>query len=195
MAANVHDEIKDSLVEIAQNIFSRFGYKKTTVDEIAQAARKGKSSIYYYFKSKEDIFKAVVDKEASILFSRINEAIETKENPKEKLKAYILTRMEAFKDLANFYDAVKNDLLAHMEFINKFREKHYKKEIQVIEQILQLGINNNEFNIKNPEITAIAISTAMKGLEIPVFFKRETINLENRLDELLDVLFFGLIKR
>ena len=195
MAANVHDEIKDSLVEIARNIFSRFGYKKTTVDEIAQAARKGKSSIYYYFKSKEDIFKAVVDKEASILFSRINEAIETKENPKEKLKAYILTRMEAFKDLANYYDAVKNDLLAHMEFINKFREKHDKKEIQVIEQILQLGINNNEFNIKNPEITAIVISTAMKGLEIPVFFKKETINLENRLDELLDVLFFGLIKR
>ena len=42
-------------------------FRKTTMDEIAQAARKGKSSIYYYFTSKEDIFRAIVEKETKML--------------------------------------------------------------------------------------------------------------------------------
>jgi len=56
------EEKKNILLQVAQSIFARFGLFKTTVDEIAKAARMGKSSIYYYFRSKEDIFKAVLEK-------------------------------------------------------------------------------------------------------------------------------------
>ncbi|HNX67284.1 MAG TPA: helix-turn-helix domain-containing protein, partial [Bacteroidales bacterium] len=58
------DDAKAKIVEIAREIFTRFGFKKTTMEEIAVASRKGKSSIYYYFTSKEDVFKAVVEREA-----------------------------------------------------------------------------------------------------------------------------------
>ena len=54
------DEVKDTIVGVARNIFSRFGFKKTTMDEIAIAARKGKSSIYYYFTSKEEIIRLLL---------------------------------------------------------------------------------------------------------------------------------------
>ena len=61
----LQDEVRDKIIKIAALIFSKYGFSKTTVDEIAKAARKGKSTIYYYFKSKEDIFQAVVEKEAN----------------------------------------------------------------------------------------------------------------------------------
>ena len=44
---------RETILKIAQEIFSKYGYKKTTLDDIANAVRKGKSSLYYYFKSSE----------------------------------------------------------------------------------------------------------------------------------------------
>ena len=51
------DEVRLQIVESSRIIFSKYGYKKTTMDEIAQITGKGKSSIYYYFPGKEDIYK------------------------------------------------------------------------------------------------------------------------------------------
>ena len=58
---------RESILKIAREIFSKYGYKKTTLDDIANAVRKGKSSLYYYFESKEDLFQAVIMKEVEIL--------------------------------------------------------------------------------------------------------------------------------
>jgi len=51
---NKKDQNRENILKIAREIFSKYGYKKTTLDDIANAVRKGKSSLYYYFKSKED---------------------------------------------------------------------------------------------------------------------------------------------
>lgn len=56
------DANRENILKIAQDIFSKYGYKKTTLDDIANAVRKWKSSLYYYFKSKEDLFQAVIMK-------------------------------------------------------------------------------------------------------------------------------------
>ena len=71
----VKSEVRAEIVDVARKIFTRYGFRKTTMDEIAWATRKGKSSIYYYFPGKEDIFKAVVEKEAGELQSRLDRTI------------------------------------------------------------------------------------------------------------------------
>ncbi len=58
---------RENILKIAREIFSKYGFKKTTLDDIANAVRKGKSSLYYYFESKEDLFQAVIMKEVDIL--------------------------------------------------------------------------------------------------------------------------------
>ncbi|MBN2535129.1 MAG: helix-turn-helix transcriptional regulator [Spirochaetales bacterium] len=70
-------DIKELIIDSARKIFARFGFKKTTVDEIANSIHKGKSSIYHYFKSKEEIFKDVIKKEYAYLKERIDEALNT----------------------------------------------------------------------------------------------------------------------
>jgi hypothetical protein len=52
------------------------------------------------------------------------------------------------------------------------------------------------FNIKNSEYTAIAVQTTMKGLEVPLFWKKKKEeNIEERLNAVLDVLFNGILKK
>jgi AcrR family transcriptional regulator len=189
------DEVKEAIVNVARHIFSRFGFRKTTMDEIAVASRKGKSSIYYYFASKEEIFQAVVEKEASILKQELIKAINEADSPTQKLKAHVLVRMGTMEKLANFYSAIKDDYLSHLDFIEKIRKKYDLEEIQMMQNILKEGVENNIFEIEDTSLAAIAIVTALKGMEIPLFWGVEEKDIERRLDHLINILFNGIVKR
>ena len=68
------EEYRKKIIKTAGQIFSRYGFKKTTMEEIAKALKIGKSSIYYYYQSKEEIFEAVVLNEANILRNELTTA-------------------------------------------------------------------------------------------------------------------------
>ena len=93
------DNKKERILRIAENQFARYGIQKTTMDEIAKKARMGKSTLYYYFKSKEDIFAEVIRKDSAIYKQKLNNAISTATTPQEKLYNYVYTRMKHLKEL------------------------------------------------------------------------------------------------
>ena len=189
------DEVRSRIVAVASKIFTRFGFRKTSMEEIALAAKKGKSSIYYYFNSKEDIFRAVVEKEAEELKKDLNYAIEKVDDPIEKLRTYVLFRMHKLNTLTNYYAVLKHEYLEHLDFIEKMRLEYDRNEIRILKKILQDGIDQGKFRVEEPELAAVAIATAMKGMEIPLFIKKEHGNIEDRLDSLINFLFYGLVKR
>ena len=189
------DETKEIILDVATNIFSKFGFHKTTVDEIARAAHKAKGSVYYHFKSKEELFQGVIDKEFQVLRGELIKAIDSGNNAKEKLANYITVRMKTLDKLTNFYDALKNDYLNYLNFIGEIRERYDNEETILIKSILTGGVNNDEFEINNVEITAPAILTALKGLEMPFFLENKYNELESRLNELISILIRGIKKR
>jgi AcrR family transcriptional regulator len=189
------DEVKETIVNEAGHIFSKFGFRKTTMDEIARANSKGKSSIYYYFASKEKIFQAVVEKEASILNQELLKANTNAESPAQKLKMHVIVRMHAVEKLANYYSVIKDKYLNHLDFIDKIRKKSDQEEIQMMENILKEGVKNGIFEIDDTSLAAIAIVTALKGLEVPLFWGKEDKDIERRLDNLIQILFNGVMKR
>jgi len=189
------DNTKDRIINVATKIFSRFGFHKTTVDEIARAAHKAKGSVYYYFKSKEELFQGVVEKEFHTLRSELVKAIDSGHDSKEKLSNYILVRMKTISNLANFYEALKNDYLVYIDFVEKIRENYDNEELMLIKTILIGGVNNNEFEVDDVEFTSPAILTVLKGLEMPFFLDNKYSELENRLGELVKILIRGIEKR
>ncbi|MCX6254403.1 MAG: TetR/AcrR family transcriptional regulator [Bacteroidia bacterium] len=189
------EEFRRKVIISAGQIFSRYGFKKTTMDEIAKALKMGKSSIYYYFESKEDIFEAVVLYEANILRNELTTAIKSVESPIDKMRNYVFVRMKSFEKLSNYYNAIFDKNLDHFDFIEKIREKYDREELAILRLILYHGARENVFNVANSEYTALAVQTALKGLEVPLFWKKKEINIENRLNGILEVLFNGIIKK
>ena len=190
------DEVREQLVQSARSVFARFGYKKTALDDIARESRKGKSTIYYYFKSKDDIFKAVIDAEADIRADAIAEQISRIDDPKQKLKTYIYIRMQTMKMVGNYYEAIKNDLLDNLYFVNSFRTDHFEDEIKQVKNMLLEGIEKGEFTISNPELTAKTIVTILHGFEVPLIQKNlSDEELQKSVDEMLNILFFGIVTK
>ena len=108
---------------------------------------------------------------------------------------HVLIRMRTMEKLANFYSAIKDEYLSHLDFIEKIRNKYDQEEISMMENILAEGVENGTFELEDTRLAAIAIVTALKGMEIPLFWGGEEKNIERRLDHLIHILFHGVMKR
>lgn len=192
----VKEEVRIHIVGIARRIFARYGFRKTTMDEIASASQMGKSSIYYYFKSKEEIFRAVVEFEARMLKERLGRVIDKINSPPERLEAYILFRLQIVKTLENFYAALNEETLSQMVFILEIRRNFEIEEQELVSKILEDGMEQDIFQLSSSKIGAIAISTMMKGLEVPLLLdEAHKTDREELLEDLIRVLLYGILKR
>ena len=193
--ANKKDLNRETILQIAQEIFSKYGYKKTTLDDIANAVRKGKSSLYYYFNSKEDLFQAVIIKEVEILKQALEKVVFRSMDPEEKLREYILTKLTTFRSLANLYNALENDVTA-IGFIEEIKHKNEKDEIRMIKRILIEGVRRDKFQIDDLNLTAVGITTAMKGLEMPLSAgSYHDMDIEMSVDNFVRILCYGIMRR
>lgn len=192
----VKKEVRTHIVGVARKIFTRYGFRKSTMEQIAAAIHKGKSSIYYYFQSKEEIFRAVVEMEAEELKVQLDNTIQKDDSPIDKLKTYMLFRLHHLRTVKNFYAALNEEYLSNMDFILEIRRQFDVEEKLVVKKILEEGMKNGTFQVVSSEIGAIAIATMMKGLELPLLLSDEhKTDREELLDDLIRVLFYGIIKR
>ncbi|GET20622.1 TetR/AcrR family transcriptional regulator [Prolixibacter denitrificans] len=189
------DAVRENILTIAQEIFSKYGYKKTTLDDIANAVRKGKSSLYYYFSSKEDLFQEVVQKEADILRAELSKVLLKNISPEEKLKDYIMTKITTYRQLANFYNAIENDLAA-VEFVDKIKSQYDQEEIRMMKRILLEGARRGKFAVRDFTLVAIGITTAIRGLEMPLSAgPYKSTDLEKSVDAIVRIINYGIMKR
>jgi len=189
------EEYRTKIILTASKIFSHYGFKKTSMDEISRVLKKGKSSIYYYFSSKEDIFKAVVLYEANQLRTQLTTAIKEVDSPPDKLRNYIFVRMRAFEKLSNYYNAVFDNNLDHYEFIEKIRERYDREELAMLRLLVYVGNRDGVFKVDDSEYTAMAIQTMLKGFEVPMFWHKRDIDIHSRLEAILKLIFFGVMKK
>ena len=188
------EEKRERILSVAQKIFARFGIKKTTMDEIAKMARMGKATLYYYFKSKEEIFAEVIHKESIVLKQKLQEEISKADTPQDKIKAYVLTRMMHLKELSNYYTTLTDEYLEHYSFVENERKDFTEHEIKTIKEILLQGIEQNVFEMEDVTLTARMIAIALKGLEYPLIIEDEN-DMEFEINQMLKILFKGLETR
>ena len=186
---------RERIITAAGTVFGRYGFKDTRMDKIAAEAGMGKSSLYYYFISKEELFEAVVEREAEHLKYEIIKATRDITDPYKRMKTYVIARMKAFNESINLYTAVKTNYLDHLPFIDKVRTKYDKEEMKMVESILKDGVRNNRFKLVNTELATIAIVTAIKGLEYNIIIRNGSGNMEQKVEQLLMFLFYGIVKR
>lgn len=189
----IKSKSKRQLIEAAGITFSRFGYKKTTMDDIASAAGKGKSSLYYYFKNKEDVFEAVAAQEAELLKTEINKTLEQTEKAVDKLRNYIYLRMNRFTAKGNLYTALNDNFLATFSFIEKIRNNHKEWELAILSSILHEGIVSKEFKSINVEFVGSTLLTAMIGFEVPLLQNPVASNeFERKINDVMNMFLYGI---
>jgi len=188
------EETRNKIVSVATKLFSRFGFHKTSMDEIAKTARKAKGSLYYHFASKEDLFKEVVLNEMNILKRKLSIIVEKVElDATNKLKQYLMTRMEVLNDAANYHEILKADFFEHFDFIDDLRNDLDKWEKENLQKIIEQGIRNGEFaDIKDMDVLLDIFIMVLKGLEIPFYLQDKYEKYSPYFEGLMGILTKGL---
>jgi len=187
------DEIvKAEILQAAANVFQKWGFNKTTMEDIAHEARKGKSTLYYYYKSKEEILEVLATKELNAILERTRAAVEKIDSAKDKLKKYITTSITELKKTVSIYPIVKGEMKGQKEFIDKIRGQLDMREEATVLEILKLGFESGEFRfLKEKELgkAASVVVGIARGLELYLFLE---IDDEERLDLATKLIAEGL---
>jgi AcrR family transcriptional regulator len=188
------DNTRDKILSVANILFSRFGFHKTSMDEIAKIARKAKGSLYYHFASKEDLFKEVVSKEIINLKNQLSIIIEdTDLSASGKMKKYLIKRMEVLNNAANYHETLKADFFEHFHFIDDLRNELDEWEKENIRIIISQGITTKEFaSIEDVDVLLDVFIMVLKGFEIPFFLQNKYEKYSPHFENLMKILTKGL---
>lgn len=185
---------KDEILKEARKVFEKFGFNKTSMADIAVAARKGRRTIYTYFTSKEEVFRAVIEVEVSAVAEKLKQIIEGDLPPDEKLRSYLHARMNAVKELTIYYDALRQDLQNNLGMIENLRKEYDELEVGLIKRILDEGVEQHVFDIENTPLVANAFVLATKGFELPIFMGKVGYDYEQMIDPLINLFYKGILK-
>ncbi len=167
---------KTEIVNAAQELFSTFGFEKTTMTDIAKKLGISKASLYYYFSDKESIIQSLAVKEQEQFVLEIQNVISDSMSAREKLVFYSGKRMELLqKDLTlsstNLitYASIKSIFCS---ILTDFR----KQEITLVSEILRIGIEKGEIREIDILEHAELYLEVLRGLRKNAFFNPGKIN-------------------
>ena len=155
---------KEKLLNVAFDEIYHNGYHATSIDKILQKANASKSSMYYFFKSKEDLIQGVINqKVSSYIEDKYGVLLQVEENFISEI-LYVIKNREDF----NFNCGCKlNNLVQELSFKNKnFKnslEKIYLRFENIFEQVLNKAIKKNEIIPTDTKALSIYIVASIEG--------------------------------
>lgn len=158
---------KAKLVDVARQLFAKMGVENTTMNDIALASKKGRRTLYTYFKCKEDIYMAVVESELDILSDTMKRVAEKDISPEEKMMEMIYTRLDAVKEVVFRNGTLRANFFRDIWRVEKVRKRFDAKEIQLFKDVLSEGVEKGVFQIDDIDMTAAIVHYSVKGIEVP----------------------------
>lgn len=186
---------REKLIDIARQLFAHKGIENTTMNDIALAAEKGRRTIYTYFKNKRDIYNAVIESESEIVLDKLKEIANLPIPPDQKLMEFIFQRFDAMKNLVSRNGSLRAGFFRDAREVERARKISRPKEIHILENILQEGVDNGMFKIKHVDKTAMVMLLSLQGLDVPYIrdnFAEFGIEKNKLREYLYDFILYGI---
>lgn len=157
---------REKFIEVARQLFARKGVENTTMNDIASSAAKGRRTIYTYFKSKRDIFNAVVENETDLLLKSLRMVLARPMSASEKFEQYIRVHFEVMREIVSRNGSLRAGFFLDLRKVDKARRIISRKEVAILREILEEGVASGEFSIDDTQERAVVITHAVYGLDV-----------------------------
>lgn len=190
---------RDSIIEAAQNLFEQNGFMETTVDQIAAMAELGKGTIYSYFKSKDEIYIAILEKKLDLLEQKMKEAVVNPESATDALYALYDAFIEYHRERKGFIDTllvqVEDQILYRLGGVVGGLRSKASVWMEIVENTIQWGIERGEFGPVDVERISKTIVGMILGLITQYEMGQIKEDLANFRDAVFKLIFDGIIIR
>ena len=163
---------RQKLVDVARQLFAKNGFENTTMNDIALLSGKGRRTLYTYFKSKEDVYYAVIESELERLSDKMDEVAARRIRPQEKIIELIYTHLNMIKETVMRNGNLRAAFFRNIWMVEKVRKNFDEDEIELFRKVYAEGKADGEFDIENVELVADITHYCIKGLEVPYIYGR-----------------------
>ena len=163
---------RQKLVDVARQLFAKNGIANTTMNDIAVASGKGRRTLYTYFKSKEDIYYAVIESELERLSDKLDEVAARKMRPQDKIIELIYTHLNMIRETAVRNGNLRAEFFRNIWMVEKVRKNFDEYELELFRKIYKEAKDDGEFDIEDVELVADITHYCIKGLEVPFIYGR-----------------------
>jgi len=184
--------VKSLIVNSASKYFSKFGFHKTTMDEIAKHIHKTKGVLYYYFKGKEELFNEVLKQELNTVKIELKKIVDADNDSLVTLKEYTLTRLRLMHRAVNYHETLKADLFEKYHFVKDVREDFAAFERGQLTMILERGKKEGFLDFTNINSTINLFMMVINGIEMPLYLQEKYVEYEGTIDELSSMIVNSL---
>jgi AcrR family transcriptional regulator len=197
VSTNLQDIRKDQIMNAAQVVVASKGYDQARMDDIVEKAQLSKGAIYWYYKSKKDIYLSLIDYWFNEYSAGVLKSLEDKDSSSEQLKSlfeYFVDQFDqnpdTFKIMVEFWRTSGLDV----DFNNKLQEI-YSQFLEYIIDIIKNGIDSGEFKEVDPRITALSILINIEGIHWFTLFDKSGVEAHEYINTISNFILNGLKKR
>ena len=178
-------ERKEDIIATAQKWFGLYGFKKTSMIDIANDLRMSKGLLYYYFPDKEHLYMSVVQKEVTEFKSEVSAQLAEISEPIERLQKFIAIRLDHFRKLLNLSRFRLGDMGELKSAMTETWKSLHDYEKSVIVEILISGNESQQFNVNNPQKIAELLFDLLRGIRLGMIKDKQLFYLDQQDYELL----------
>ena len=192
----VQENIREIILDAADRLLARYGYKKMTMDDLAQEVGIGKGTIYLHFRSKEEIVLSHVDRIVERVLERMNAIAQSNAAPAAKLREMLVARVTLrFDSVQQYSESISEVLRDLRSALLERREGYFEREAEMIALVLKEGQRTRACRRHDAASTARALVAATNSL-LPFNLSTRELgkrkDVEQAVQRIADLLLHGL---
>jgi AcrR family transcriptional regulator len=194
-AARTRD-IRNELLDATDRLLTRYGYKKMTIDDLAQEVGIGKGSVYLHFSSKEDIALSHIDRIIQRLKAKLHAIAARKMAPDKRLREMLVERVMFRFDSVQHYTQSLNELLSYVRpKLLERRRRYFDEEARIFADVITEGQEVGVFAVGKAADLAQTLVTATNSLlpySLSAWELGDRADVADRAKKTADLLIRGL---
>lgn len=163
---------RERLIEVARELFATKGIEATTMNDIALQSGKGRRTLYTYFRSKEEIYFAVIEGELEYISEEMDKVVQMEVTPDKKIVLIIYKHLSLIADIVKRNGNLNAEFFRDISQVERARRKFDMEEINTMRSVIREGVARGTFEVDSVNFVADIIHFAVKGLEVPYIYDR-----------------------
>lgn len=188
------EDTKAKILNSAFQLFSKNNYHAVSMTEIANGADISKGTLYWYFDSKEELFREIAVNGMDYFYNLFEEIAEENNSSEEKIRELISCVLEILVEHLNMLDVFRNNVeLISKDFKDAIDAKH-QKNIEVVTKIIEQGIDEGLIKSENPaDISTMILSVLFTPQTKELLDNAEKV--ESKIDFIYDFIMNGISRK
>lgn len=187
------NKTKKLIFESAIKVFSRNGYTGATMDQIAANAGVAKGTLYYHFKSKEEIFKYIIKEGMNIIRNSIETITKNETNPINKLRTVCKLQLSLVYENRDFFKVVMSQIWGQELRQHELRDS-VKEYIGFIEKSLKEAVNSGFIKDQDTNFMAYTFFGTVCSAVVYELINVDNLDINKVVDKLTHYIFKGIEK-